>query len=186
MKRIIALATIALFLSACDSKLYPIRSGYNYPPTIMQIPTEKRDELWAKIMKLFSDNKIPIATIDRNAGYVKSENLNLRPYARGERIKGESDDDCLNCFVVSDRLGVDSETFPRLPTYIVGAIEILAYDSSNVVNVKINFTLLKASDSYTTRYSYHIKSLNNLETKIAAYFQSKDVEPIYPFKVMPE
>jgi hypothetical protein len=190
MIKLIPIALISIMLCACGLKLYPLKGQYAKDATaIRQYPSEKKDEVWTRIMTYFAANDIAIKTIDKNAGFIKSERLDLKPYVWGETI-GEWARHTENKYIVSVQESEKGEGSPPMfPRYIAGAIKIFTIDSLSQIQIRVSLDDMASSDTYygpdiLSTSTQQIYSLGKLENEIADYLTGKGEMPKSNFKVV--
>ena len=178
-------------LCACGPHLYPLKDKYISDNTaIRQYPSDKKDELWGRIMTFFATNDIPIKTIDKSAGFIKSERLNFKPYAWGE-VVNLTYYDSTNKYIVTVRVAAEPGDPALLPKNIYGAIKIYTIDSAGLIQIRVNIDGLTSDNGYyykSSAYSatsyYEVYTLGKLEKAIADYIIGKGDMPVCRFNAL--
>lgn len=135
-------------LISCGPELYRTKGSYLDKP--YQIYSDKsKDEVWNKIIELFSTKGISIKLIDKNSGLILSERTSfLSDYSY------ENDDGSLrnpNALVVCDK--VVWQGVLQYPEQVTGEWNIRVVESSgktlinvNLVNIQVSFFLAQVPE----------------------------------------
>ena len=83
MKKYIIFAILVVIFGGCAS--YQPPKEYNFNKT--RIYNQKFDDIWDKAIKYFTDNNIPVMSMDKNSGFIISEYLS----------KSNLTSDCYDC-----------------------------------------------------------------------------------------
>jgi hypothetical protein len=192
MRKLLPVLAACMMLCSCGPYIYPLKGKYPTDGTaIVKIPADKKDELWGRIMTFFSANNIPIKTVDKGAGYIKSDKMNWLRYAWGEEIK-HSRIDSSGKYIVVERFSPERGDYPIFP-FITGAILIYTINDGGHITVKVSIADLSANDirvyrqpayRYSSQSYFEIHSLGKLESKLASYITGADTTmPILNMKV---
>ena len=169
MRKLLLSAIAVLLFSSCGVKIYPIQGQYPFDPTsIVKCSADKKDELWSRIMKLFAENDIAIKTIDKSAGFIKSERQNFSRYVEmdsREKIMETRE----GKYFISEFF-IESLGDPiRPPGHVVASIKIFVIDDKDSISLRVSIDELYAGVIYR---KLDIKSKGVLEREMSSYFLS--------------
>lgn len=153
-------------LLSCAPNLYHIKGSYLNKP--YQIYSDKsKDEVWNKIIELFSSQGIAIKLIDKNSGLILSERTSfLSDYSY------ENDDGSLqnpNAFVVCDK--VVWQTVLQYPKQVTGEWNIRVVENSGKTLINVNLVNIQVIFSTNPALEGTGKSTGKYERIVADYLK---------------
>lgn len=169
MKNYILIAVVALILSSCAS-IQPIQLMHTYQETPYSFTIQKSvDEVWSKIIDVFSEKGFTISTIDKSSGLIISSDYSFKGSICYELPSGLISDSTAFVVVSTEALDFSSEN-KIVPDIVNGNFNVRIKQDGQLTKVFVNITNLSARSS---AYINTIKQNTQFQVKSTGVFERK-------------
>jgi len=169
MKNYILIAVSCFVLCSCVS-IQPIQLMHTYQETPYSFTVQKStDEVWSKIIDVFSEKGFTINTIDKSSGLIITTDYSFAGSIAYELPSGLISDS--TAFVVASTEGLDFSSENRIvPNIVNGNFNVRIKQEGQGTKVAVNITNLRAKSS---AYLNTIKQNTEFQAKSTGVFERK-------------
>ena len=162
---------ILLALTSCNNKVVPLQGAYQDKPYQI-VTTASKDQVWNKLIDLFTAKGLAIKTIDKNDGIITTDNtsfLNSYTWERKGSVLANSD-----ALVVCSRVrGLFTVSSSLKPTALTGqwAVRVTQEGDKTIVDTRLANATGKVEIENTGLYGYPVKETHDLIVKSTGLFE---------------
>lgn len=166
MKRLITIIVVSMLLQSCGPTITPLIRDYSKVHNTFYTDMPK-DEVWGKIVELFSTNGIGISLIDKSSGLIISNKTDFITTTTTEMPNGDLVDN--KAYIVRERK--DMGLGEVRPFSVNGTWNIRVFEKDGKSGVNINLTNIYAGITSHAGYqsfelTFNAKSTGNFERMI--------------------
>lgn len=170
MKKIIYCILIGFTLCSCSGTAIPLRTNYDSLKKVY-FSDKSKDEVWNKIIQLFTTDGIGIKLIDKSSGLIVSEKTDFIKNFTQEDGSGKIANQ--NSFLVVSKYDAMGKNI--LPTSVVGSWNIRLFEENQRTALEVNLTNIEAFYGATgyqgtqIHIPFDAKSTGVFERQVAEY-----------------
>jgi type IV pilus biogenesis protein CpaD/CtpE len=169
MKNYILIAVSCFVLCSCAS-IQPVQLLNIYQETPYSFTVKKsNDEVWSKIIDIFSEKGFTINTIDKSSGLIISSDYSFNNLVTYEMMNGMVNDTTAFIVVSKEALTTDM-TQKIIPDMVNGNFNVRIKQEGQGTKVAVNITNLRAKSS---AYLNTIKQNTEFQAKSTGVFEKK-------------